>query len=101
MIDIKYFYERVTCFTARISSQVRQGRLWPAVATERVAVLGGDVRGERGRRRQVTTILPLHSLYPASHPRQEGVAEQLAQQSFRGEVVEELGEVLDERERKH
>lgn len=78
---------------------MRQGRLRPAVSAERVAVLGCDVRGKRGRRGQVAAVLPLHGLHAASHSGQEGVAEQLAQQSILGEVVEELGEVLRKGER--
>lgn len=57
-------------------------------------MLGRDVRGERGRRGQVASVLALHGFDAASHSGQEGVAEELAQQSILGEVVEELGEVL-------
>lgn len=72
-----------------------QRRLWPAVAAERVAVLGRDVRGQWGARRQVAAVLPLHGLHVAPPPGQEGVAEQLAQQqSILGQVVQQLGEVL-------
>lgn len=80
---------------------MRQRRLRPAVAAERVAVLGRDVRGKRGRRGQVASVLPLHGLGAASHSGQEGVAEQLTQQSILGEVVQELGEVLHKGERKN
>lgn len=83
-----------TCFAAVLPGQVRERRLGPAVAAQRVAVLGGDVRGQRGRRGQVAAVLPLHGLHAVLLPRQEGVAEQLAQQSILGEVVQELREVL-------
>lgn len=77
-----------------LSGQVGERRLGPAVAAQRVAVLGGDVRGQGGRRGQVAAVLPLHGLHAVLLPRQEGVAEQLAQQSILGEVVQELREVL-------
>lgn len=80
---------------------MRQGRLRPTVPAERVAVLGCDVRGKRGRRGQVVSVLPLHGLHAASHSGQEGVTEQLAQQSILGEVVQQLGEVLRKREGKY
>lgn len=77
-----------------LSGQVRQRRLRPAVSAQRVAVLGGDVRRQRRGRGQVAAVLPLHGLLVSFVPRQEGVAEQLAQQTIRGEVVKEFGEVL-------
>lgn len=91
----------LTCLTALLSVEVRQGRLGSAVAAQGVAVLGRDVGGQRGGRGQVAHILPLHGLHSASHPRQEGVAEQLAQQGILGEIIQELREVLrrEERER--
>lgn len=60
-------------------------------------MLGRDVRRERGRRGQVAAVLALHGFPAASHSRQEGVAEQLAQQGILGEVVQELGEMLQDR----
>lgn len=80
-----------------LSSQVRQRRLRPAVPAQGVAVLGGDVRGQRGGWGQLA-VLALHGLHAASVARQEGVAEQLAQQSIWGEVVQELREVLQKAE---
>lgn len=77
-----------------LAGQVRQGRLGPAVAAQRVAVFGGDVGRERGGRGQVGAVVPLHGFHCASSPGQEGVTEQLAQQSILREVVQELGEVL-------
>lgn len=73
---------------------MRQRRLWPTVATEWVAVLRRDVRGQRWRWGQVAAVSPLHDLHAVPHAGQKGVAEQLAQQSIMGEVVEQLGEVL-------
>lgn len=63
-------------------------------------MLGRDVGGQRGGRGQVPAVLPLHGLHAAPPSGQEGVAEQLAQQSILGEVVEELGEVLQEEEKR-
>lgn len=79
---------------------MRQRRLRPAVAAERVAVLGRDVGGQRGGRGQVAAVLALHGLRSASPPGQKGVAEQLAQQSILGEIVQELGEVLQKDRKK-
>lgn len=81
---------------------MRQRRLRPAVAAQRVAVLGRDVRRQRRARGQVAAaataaaaLLHLHGLLAVGTARrQEGVAEQLAQQGILGEVVQELREVL-------
>lgn len=62
-------------------------------------MLGRDVGGQRGGRGQVAAVLPLHGLRAAPASRQEGVAEQLAQQSILGEVVQQLGEVLQTEEK--
>lgn len=62
-------------------------------------MLGRDVGGQRGGRGQVAAVLPLHGLHAAPASRQEGVAEQLAQQSILGEVIQQLGEVLQTEER--
>ena len=88
---------RLTGFAAVLSGQVRQGRLRPTVPAERVAVLGRDVRRERRRRGQVASVLALHGFPATSHSGQEGVAEQLTQQGILGEVVQELGEMLQDR----
>ena len=99
-----------------LSVEVGQGRLGPAVPTQRVAVLGHDVGGLRGAGRQVVVVIAataaaaataaptahhpalagVHGLHPVPDPRQEGVAEELAQQGIVGKVVQELGEVLRE-----
>lgn len=88
-----------TCFAALLSGQVRQRRLRSAVATQRVAVFGRNVRRQRGRRGEFTVaILSFHGFLPTSPTGQERVAEQLAQQSILGEVIQELREVLQKRE---
>lgn len=64
-------------------------------------MLSGDVGRKRGRRGQVGVVVSLHGLHRVSPPGQEGVAEQLTQQSILREVVQQLGEVLQGGEIKH
>lgn len=76
----------LTCVAALLAGQVRQRRLWPAVAAQGVAVLGRDVRRQRRAWGQLAGDVAAASLFHLHGPLaicaaggQEGVAEQLAQ----------------------